>query len=229
MAQKASKRHEELLGQLLDADILREDDEFVSLSPTFQQQRQQYREQMNNLSLSEVQEEFGFHLPRLTRQVEEIEQQLICDAMAVQEFLSDTDREEPVRIAFTLQRFDDPPRTSGAPDGFTPITGREIPAFLQHHPVSVLYFWREECEPCEILRAELEEVVVGDVLDDRAGLGAVYGPNSAEFIYEEYDVAVAPTILFCVADRIDSRYTSAKYKPVLQSEIEIIQESLPEK
>lgn len=223
-----SEQHEELHARLIDADILEEDGELLGLSPSFEEERRHQREQIDNLPAAERQAEFQSVLGDSDSWIQDINQDLACDAIALREFLPDLDSDDAIEIAFAMRRFDNPPRSSRAPDGFTPIRGREIPAFLGRNPVSVLYFWRDDCEPCEALRTELEAIVENGILDDRVGLGAIYGPDSLEFIYDEYEVGVAPTVLFCADGRVDSRYIGAKHRATLEAEIKIIQESLPE-
>ena len=229
MEQEIPSQYEKLLDRLLDAQVLQEQDDLLSIGPKFDHDRNRHRERVDDLSTDELRKEFAPYVSGNPTDLDEIDRELLCDAMAVRDRLTDVDPEDAVQIAITIRRVDNPPRTSGAPDEFIPILGREIPGFLEQNPVSVLYFWREDCEQCDLLRGELEEMVADGVIDDRVGLAAIYGPDSATFLHEQYDVAVAPTVLFCADGGVDSRYVGAKYQSVLESEIEIIQESLPER
>jgi hypothetical protein len=54
------------------------------------------------------------------------------------------------------------------------------------------------------------------------GLAAVYGDQCQRLLRDRFDVAVAPTTLFCAGGRVDSRLIGAHHQDTLASEIEII-------
>jgi hypothetical protein len=150
---------------------------------------------------------------------------VLADARAVTETTPDIDDEVGLQFALLLDRLDGDDPVSGVPEGFLPITGDEIDRYLAEFPESVLYFWREDCAPCEDVRADLEGLLEAGDIPDHVGRAAVYGPGSAQLIHERYDVAVAPTILFAANGTIDSRYVGPKTREAYRAEIEIISES----
>jgi thiol-disulfide isomerase/thioredoxin len=88
--------------------------------------------------------------------------------------------------------------------------------------MSILYFWREECPPCREMRQRLEGLISSGGIPNSWGTTAVYGPEHATLLREQYQVAIAPTILFTVDGRVDSRLVGENYEQVLLNEIEII-------
>lgn len=115
------------------------------------------------------------------------------------------------------------PRTEGVPDWFLPVRGDQLPTLLQFAPRAIVYVWREECEPCDLMCETFREAFDGDPPDDVA-LFAVYGPEHSELLYEEFDVSGAPATLFTIGDRVDSRLYGAHYPEAVEGEIEKIRE-----
>ena len=109
--------------------------------------------------------------------------------------------------------------TSGVPAAFTPIRGTTIATFVDLHAAAVIYCWREDCPPCDTVKADLEALLDSGRIPDTVGLGAVYGPDCPTLLQERYDVAGAPTTLFCVNGRVDSRYVGARTPTVFEAEI----------
>jgi hypothetical protein len=83
-----------------------------------------------------------------------------------------------------------------------------------------VYVWREECRPCDIVREWFEELFPEP--PDDIGLYAVYGPDWAETVKEQFDVTVGPTTLFVVDGRVDCRHIGARTKASVEKEIENI-------
>lgn len=156
-----------------------------------------------------------------------VDSTVITDAKAIEQFSDEFGREFALRIALSLRHIENPPSADGAPDNFVTLSGPEIEPFIESNPVSVVYFWREECEPCESVRSRLEEIEQSGLLEG-VGKGAVYGPNSMPYVYEAFDVGAAPTTLFCVDGRVDARLVGDHATPIFESEIEILRERLPE-
>ncbi|SNR66459.1 hypothetical protein SAMN06264855_13110 [Halorubrum vacuolatum] len=70
----------------------------------------------------------------------------------------------------------------------------------------LVYVWREECEPCEVVSKALAGMVGGD--DPPAAIPlAVYGPDDATVLYRSYDVVGAPTVFSTVDGRVDTTIT----------------------
>lgn len=154
--------------------------------------------------------------------LEEVEEPVLVDALAIDRCDAGVDGEEALRLAYALNRRLHGDVESGRPRGFTPIAGEEIEAFIADHPAAVIYFWRPDCEPCDTVRADLEALDEREFFPPEMGRGAVNGQSCAELIADEYDVGVAPTTLFCRDGRVDARLVGAPLPEVLEGEIDEI-------
>jgi len=207
-------RPEQFLGLLVSANVLveRDDGASLTLSDQFTRMRADARDTLN-----------ADGVPDAFADVDVANEDLLADAMAIREHAEDVDPETASRLALSLRRIESPPQTEGVPDGFTPLLGVEIEPFLLTHDAAVLYFWREDCNPCDLVRRDFENAI--EVPDD-VSLGAVYGPECADLIEDEYGVSVAPTLLFCVKGRVDSRLVDAHPPDTVQKEISIITDQI---
>lgn len=216
-----------LLDRLVAADVLVEtDDDRLDLGSGFRRERERRRADLDDQDLSQARERYAASLD-VDPDAPDLD--VVLDAVTVQALDEEfTDREAAV-VADALARFDDDRLTEGAPDGFVPVRPAEIPAFLERHEGSVLYFWGDDCEPCEFVHAELNELVRRDEVPDGLGLGAVYLGTEAEIseadvdrIAGDYQVAVVPTTLFFEDTDIHSRLIGAKNGGHLRREMEIL-------
>ena len=103
---------------------------------------------------------------------------------------------------------------------------RQLESFLDAHPASIVYCWREDCEPCDAVRRHLEDLRERGAIPDGIGLGAIYGPDNARVLSEEYDIGGSPTTLFCSGTRIESRCVGNPGPNGLQREIDLLAEGL---
>ena len=127
-----------------------------------------------------------------------------------------------VRTVAVLAQFQGtPPKTAGAPDPFLPVRGEQLPALLQLTPAAIVYVWQEDCEPCDLVRETFEDILGAP---EDIALFAVYGPGWAELLYEEFDVAGAPTALFVLDGDVDSRLNGPHYPESYEGELETLRE-----
>lgn len=112
--------------------------------------------------------------------------------------------------------------TDGIPDPFFPIHGDQLPVVLPLFRRSIVYVWRHDCDPCNLLQSDFEQVFEGD--DRDFALFAVYGPDWAELLQREYDVHVGPTTLFVLEGDVDSRLVGAHPRRTLATEVEILRD-----
>lgn len=121
--------------------------------------------------------------------------------------------------ALALHQFvESPARADGTPGGFLPVRGEDLPHLLPLFEFSIVYVWREDCPPCETVRAEHE--AIADQLPDGVARLAVYGPAAARTLHEAYGVEGAPVTLFTVGDRVDVRLVGVHEAEQIASEIE---------
>jgi len=125
-------------------------------------------------------------------------------------------------VAVLAQLQGDPPRAEGVPDPFLPVRGEQLPTLLELTRRAVVYVWQEDCEPCDVVRETFEEILDGPPED--IALFAVYGPDWAELLYEEFDVAGAPTTLFVLGGEVDSRLNGPHYSESYEGELETLRE-----
>lgn len=208
---------EALLSALADSGVVEADDDMVQLTDSFRERRRRFR-----IALAEGEDPIGDDLAAACDAVAtETDEELVGTAAAVAD-ATDFDAEAAAASALALGRIEQPPADSGAPDGFTAIRGEEIEAFLARNPASVLYFWGRDCDSCEVVRSDLESLREAGRIPDHVGLAAVCGDDCYGLIRERYDVAVAPTTVFCADGQPDSRLIGAHNKETVASEIEII-------
>jgi hypothetical protein len=137
---------------------------------------------------------------------------------------SDLSTPDCLRSTLVVEQFQrSRPRSDGAPDGFLPVRGDQLPLVLTLTPRAVIYVWRDDCDPCDTMRDEFE-AIFGRSGDDELGLYAVEGPEAPELLYERYEVVGAPTTLFVVDGEVDCRLTGAHYRSVIDSEIETLRD-----
>lgn len=130
-------------------------------------------------------------------------------------------------VALLVQLQRDVPPTDGAPAGFFPIDGDLLELATTFNERSIVYVWRHDCEPCDIMRDEFEDVLA-DGHDEPILKLAVYGPDWPDLLEEEYGVVAGPTTLFMLGNRVDTRLVGAQFRSVITNEIETLVDLTPE-
>lgn len=168
-----------------------------------------------------ISEQFGEDQERIDHwRLFETDTRFVIHLLALADFIDDLGFDWAVQLVLIVQWFDQhPPKTSGVPDGFLPILGDQIPVIMQLYSPGILYVWREDCDPCDIVREDFESLL--DDPDD-LGLFAVYGPVHAELLNDQYNVVGGPTTLFFADGQIITRLQGAFSRKVLDNEIEKI-------
>jgi len=139
--------------------------------------------------------------------------------LAVDEYIEDITANEAISITMAIsQLYSGAPKGEGAPEGFIPVRGGLIPTLIELYGYTVVYVWRYDCDPCDVMREEFESLV--EAFPDEIALLAVYGPDWAETIYEKYNVKGAPTTLFLHNGEVVTRLVGAHYSVKLEREIE---------
>lgn len=208
---------EALLSALADDEVVETVDDEVRLTDSFRKRRERLR-----TALADGEATIDDELRTACETVAtEVDDELVSTAAAVADATS-FDAEPAAASALALGRIERPPRDDRAPDGFTAIRGEEIEAFLARNPTSVLYFWGEDCDSCSVVKSDLEELQEAGRIPDHVGLAAVCGDDCYQLIRDRYDVAVAPTTVFCADGRPDSRLIGAHNKETVASEIDVI-------
>lgn len=218
---------EQLLDDLLEAEIF-EASEAGELRPTesFRQRREEHRMAVEGLDDDELADTLARFATAEDVDPDDVGLRTLGDAMAIFEVAESVDRERSLLAALALERIEAAEGEPGVPEGFVPIDGEDVDGFIQNHSAAVVYCWREDCEPCDGARGNFEALLGEGEIPEPVGLGAVYGPDSAELIREKYQVGVAPTTLFCVDGQIDSRIVGNPGYEAFKTEIGMITESI---
>ena len=216
---------ERLLEDLLEAGIFEpSEDGELRTTDSFGRRREEHRRAVASFDDEEFRSTASAYATADDVAASDVGVDALGDAMAIFEVAGSIDRERSLLAAMALDRIEATGAASGVPDGFVLLEGEDVEGFTQNHPASVIYCWREDCEPCDGARESFEALLADGTIPDPVGLGAVYGPDSADLLREEYQVAVAPTTLFCVGGRIDSRIVGNPGYEAFRTEIETIWE-----
>lgn len=222
-------RTEEMLDRLVDDGVIDHgDDGRLVLTDGFRDRRHACRTELEAMDEDEYESTLDEFLSAVDRAVDVVDRDTVADAVAVGRTCESLDRADCLVVALSLDRFDEPPRTDGVPDGFLPIRGREVGTFLQQNHAAIVYFWREDCAPCDLVREKLEALLDEGTIPAETGLVAVYGPNSPTLLREEFEVGIAPTVLFCSDGSPDSRLIGDSSERILRREVEFLCEKLPD-
>jgi len=214
----------DLYERLTEEGVFEEsDDGRLDFTEAFSATRSECRETVSALDDAERAEAVEEFVAESQVDAENVDDDTLADAMAVYETCDTLDRESSVYVALSFQRSESA-QSEPIPEGFLSLTAEEIDSFMAQYPVSILYFWREDCEPCAAVKDHFETMIEREMIPDEVGLGAVYGPDYARTIQEEYDVGAAPTVLYCTSDGIESRYVGNPGGDALAHELEIVLE-----
>jgi len=214
-----------ILERLREGDVIEETpDGRIAFTEEFREARERRRREARTADGHEWEIESFEGAETPAPGLDDVDEDVLADAIGIREACDGIDPETSVRVALSLTRSRDAGRTAGVPDGFLPLSVDEVDAFIEGHPASVLYFWREDCPPCDALQTALEELVRDRDLPDALGLGAVYGPEDPAALEQKYDVAMAPTVLFCSGSGIDSRLVGTPEPAAVRNEIDILVE-----
>ena len=137
---------------------------------------------------------------------------------------TDLDVADALHLSATaIDRLERPSEPSeGVPNAFVPVHGDRLPTLLELHDRAVVYVWRLDCPPCDLVRETLDEQFPEH--PDDVTLLAVYGPDSAAFLQDRYDVVAGPTTLFVVDGTVDARLQGAFDGLVFENEIDVLRE-----
>lgn len=81
---------------------------------------------------------------------------------------------------------------SPVPDAMPELGDEDYAAFLEEHPDAVLFVWRLHCEPCDAMKADIDEIL--DRVPDGVAVAGIDGESVTDF-RREFDVDAAPATL----------------------------------
>ncbi|GGM59880.1 thiol-disulfide isomerase/thioredoxin [Halarchaeum rubridurum] len=213
-----------LYERLRDEGLFEESDEEVRLSDAFAAARERERAALaarDDDAIAALRETYtadGDVEP------DGVDERTLADAVAVHETCESVDPLTSLHVARSLARDGLDGTDPHVPDGFVSLDGDEIGRFLDAHAAAVVYCWREDCEPCDAVRADLDALRDEGVVPDAVGLGAVYGPDNVDELRDGYEVGAAPTVLFCAGDTVASRFVGNPGREALRRELELLVE-----
>lgn len=150
--------------------------------------------------------------------------ELLVSYLALSDFVEELTHLQTLRVALvTRQMTAEPPRSEGAPEWFLPIDGENLGIVSSLYDRCIVFIWREECPPCDIVREDFDELFANGPPEDLL-LVSVYGPACADYLEAEFDVVGGPTTLFVLHGRVDARLQGASGRAVLEKEIQKIRE-----
>lgn len=218
---------ERVVESLVDGEALVETEEGFGVAESFTDSIERTYESVRGLDESAVEDRVADAVDdgdqrALVTEVGTDDREFLALYLALTERLPSLPAETRIRTVPLLQGFrGSPPRDEGAPEGFVPIHGDRMRTITRLFPRSIVYVWLDDCEPCDAMRETFEDLLDGP--PDGVELFAVYGPDYAEFLHEEYDVKGGPVTLFMLGDRVDARYYGEKHERVVANEIETLQ------
>jgi len=149
---------------------------------------------------------------------------VLAEYHALSECTDELTQSERLQVLQVLDQFRETSSTDGVPDGFIPVQGNRLSSLVKLTPAALVYVWRHDCEPCELVKEDLE-VLIETPLEDIA-LFAVYGPKWASELRGVFDVIGAPTVLFFLDGKVDTRLQGPNPRRALETEIDIIKSSV---
>lgn len=149
----------------------------------------------------------------------EFNQDLLGIYLAIDEVAEElTYNEEVQAVTLVDQMYNEVPRSDGAPEVFLPVRGDQLSYLLRLYERSIVYVWLDDCDPCETVRSDLDDVLPAP--PDDIALFAVYGPDYAKLLEREYGVLGGPVLLFFVEDEVDTRLIGSHVRDAIENEIE---------
>lgn len=218
----------DLLDRLRDAGVLVTDGDDVRLSEPFEETMATYRERVEDGNAAETLRDAAradLDEPRMSTLVRAAEEE---EDVAAQYLALEDHTDEPVYGTFVtaanlLDWLDrGPPESDGAPDQFMSIHADRLPAFLALARNAIVFIWRDDCAPCEMVRSDFEDLF--DHPPDDIALLGVYGPENPQLLRERYDVGGGPTTLFVRDAEVDCRLVAAQPRQTLEAEVDTLQD-----
>lgn len=219
------------LARLLESGVLEEagSDEALQLTEAFERAAGRHRARIERTdgempSLPDgVDSDGRGWLEQVLADPSEADVELAATYLALVELTDGIPSDELVPVLTALSQLQYAlPDLNGVPETFLPVPGTHLKTFLQFYHRAIVYVWREDCDPCDVMRDEFDDMFATP--PDDVALFAVYGPDTAEHLREEYDVVGAPTTLFVLDGGVDSRLIGPHYREVIENEVEILRD-----
>jgi hypothetical protein len=219
-----------IVDQLVASGVFAEsDDEDLQLTRSFREAVADHRESLSQRDADGVREAVAASTDNeetASRLCEgsEYDPEFLARYVAVGERIDDLAPGRTLALAVVVRQLkNELPRAEGAPRTFLPVHGEELVHLVSLYERCVVYAWREDCSPCDLIREDFDEIFSDGAPED-VMLLAVYGPDCATLLNREFDVVGAPTTLFTLNGSVDARLVGAPRSDALEREIETIRE-----
>lgn len=216
---------------LLDGGVLAETEDGFGVSSAFLDAVDRTRADVEGLDEAAVRERVAETTEDEERRALVVEvgtddREFLATYLALNDVVTDLPVETRIRIVPMLQQFrESPPRNHGAPRAFVPIHGDRMRTVTRLFPRSIVYVWLDDCPPCDAMRATFDDLF--EAPPEGIELFAVYGPDYARYLHENYDAQGGPVTLFMIRDTVDTRIWGERADVVVESEVEKLRESEP--
>lgn len=205
----------ELVDRLLDDGVLSADGDMVTVTEPFRQGYEEYIPAVTNEGAGSATEPLGSELPPSLEDVASTDPEFVACYLALRD-RTELPHEELLRLVPVVDQFTRQPEPSDAlPEGFLAVGCQRLLTLVELYRRTIVYAWREDCPPCDVMKESLEAV---DIPDSVARL-AVYGPDCATVLKEEFDAAVAPTTLYTLNGRVEVRHVGPQGEKALETEL----------
>jgi thiol-disulfide isomerase/thioredoxin len=212
-----------MLGTLLEAGVLTEEGDGVRLTERFLNTVERNRVAVDSADAENPLSALGLDPTGPMAGLDADDLPFIVEYAALAELVSDATLEDLVRWTVVLDQFRvDGPQTRGSPEPFLPVSVEKLPTCLSLFSPAIVYVWKDDCEPCDLVRDDLENLFDGTA--ENMALFSVYGPADSVLLQERYDVMGGPTVLFMIEGRVDARLVGAHSRSTLESEVDILRE-----
>lgn len=216
------------LDRLVAAGVIEADEEAVRLADGFRAAVGDRRDELATMAESERRERladvFGEGVASALFEPEADHLDVMAAGLALGEAVEDAD-EELLTALPVVESLRHAPRAEGAPEAFLPVRGDQVAPFTQLFDRAIVYVWREDCDPCDIMREEFDELLDAD--EEEIALFAVFGPPYAQHLDETFDVGGGPTTLFFLEGEVDARLMGAHHQEMIVDQIEMLRELGP--
>jgi len=213
-----------LLGRLTSSGVLKETTHGITLDEGFATQVAGRKQDVEECSQGQRREQIK-ELADAAEQADVIAKAAVDDPeflgwlFALSDALPQATTTTLIRSVPQLQQFGErPARSDGAPELFVPVRGDQVPTVTGMFPRSILYVWLDDCEECNLVKESFDEIF--DQRPEGVELFAVYGPEWAELLHQEYDIKGGPVVAYMIRDEIDARMYGAKHGQIYEKELE---------
>lgn len=216
------------LERLVESGVIGADEQSVRLTDAFRDAVDDRREELAALDEDErrtrLADVYGEGVASGLFEPEDDHLDAVASALALGEAVDDPD-EALLTALPVVESLRHAPPADGAPEAFLPIRGDQVAPLTHLFDRAIVYIWREDCDPCDVMREEFDDLLDGT--EEELALFAVFGPPHAAHLHERYNVGGGPTTLFFLEGEVDARLMGAHHQEMIVDQIEMLRELGP--